>query len=521
MKFYGALDKGYRAKWSHYTILYNQKQGFTMQKRHIAIAALALTSLSASAADYYVVTPVLGKTVAIADVAVTLNSASIPDATLGTPYSSFDFKSVLSVTGDPALDASKASFSSTALPAGLTLSQNGVLSGTPTELNRNGSPFDVVAQYKNKSGGNTYTLKVHGALLSNITQLVKGNYHACALVNGGVKCWGWNNEGALGNGGSTDAYWLQPQPVVGLSSGVVALTAGGTHTCAVLATGEAKCWGANQNGQLGDGTTTSQLTPVTVANLPAVSGISAGAWHTCAITTTGAAKCWGHGDSGRLGNGATTSQTQPVSVSGLSSGVSQISAGLFHTCAVMTSGEAKCWGANMNGQVGADTTQAAYTTPVTVWGLSTGTASISAGVFHSCAVTKTGAAKCWGYNGQGELGDGTYASRAYMAQVQGLTSGVTNISTGFGYSCAVTAAGAVKCWGSNSDGVLGSSVSNTAVPTQVTGLTSGASQVIAAMYNTCAVMSTGTAKCWGWNGNGELGNVSTEDSATPVDVRAY
>ena len=280
------------------------------------------------------------------------------------------------------------------------------------------------------------------------TQIGTGNRHTCAVTtSGGVKCWGSNTVGQLGNGTTTDSS--TPVDVVGLTSGVASITAGWAHNCAVNTNGGAKCWGSNTNGRLGDGTTTQRSTPVDVSGLTSgVASISAFNIHTCAVTTSGGVKCWGANGSGRLGDGTTTDSSTPVDVVGLTSGVASISAGGNHTCAVTTSGGAKCWGSNSNGRLG-DGTTTDSSTPVDVVGLTSGVASISAGSAHTCAVTTSGGAKCWGSNTNGRLGDGTTTTRRTPVDVVGLTSGVASISAGSEHTCAVTTSGGAKCWGNN------------------------------------------------------------------------
>jgi len=336
--------------------------------------------------------------------------------------------------------------------------------------------------------------------------------HACALtIGGGVKCWGLNSSGQLGDGSTANSP--VPVDVTGLSSGVAAISAGHDHTCAVTTAGGAKCWGNNAEGELGDGSTANSPVPVDVTGLSSgVAAISAGYDYTCAVTTGGGAKCWGYNGWGRLGDGTeTNNSTTPVDVSGLSSGVASISAGGGHTCAVTTGGCAKCWGYNgEEGQLGIGSTSPAYsTTPVDVSGLSSGVAEISAGGEHTCALTTGGGMKCWGYNGYGALGDGTTENRLTPVTVSGLSSGVASISSGFWHTCAVIAAGEGKCWGQTATG--------TVIPVGVTGLPSGVDS-ISADGHTCAVTTAGRAYCWGSNPFGELGNGTTTDSSAPVNV---
>jgi len=354
---------------------------------------------------------------------------------------------------------------------------------------------------------------------SGVTAIAAGYTHTCVLTAaGGVKCWGHNGGGQLGDG--TTDHRLTPVDVSGLDSGVTAITAGGLHTCALTATGGVKCWGNNDYGQLGSEATTEdgQPTPVDVFGLDSgVIAIAAGLYHTCALTAAGVVVCWGDNDDGQLGDGTTTNRWTPVDVSGLTSGVTAITGGGNHTCALTAAGGVKCWGYNGSGQLG-DGTTTRRLTPTDVSGLDSGVTAIAAGGSHTCALTAAGGVKCWGGNYYGQLGDGTTTRRLTPADVSGLDSGVTAITAGGRHTCALTAAGGVKCWGNNSGGQLGGRIANYRPwPADVSNLTSGVI-ALSAGNPTCALTAAGGVKCWGYNEYGQLGDGTTTDRLTPVDV---
>ncbi len=382
-----------------------------------------------------------------------------------------------------------------------------------------------------------------------IVAVSAGGDHSCAVTSaGGVKCWGDNVSGALGDG-SIGSFRATPVDVSGLSSGVAAASAGGLHTCALTTEGGVKCWGNNNFGQLGDGQACGTIcsTPVDVAGLSSgVAAVSAGFDFTCGLTAAGGLMCWGRNDVGQLGSGTDSGpetcpgagkcSSTPVDVVGLSSGVSAIAVGFEDACAITSVGGVKCWGDNRQGGLGVGSATGPQqcagnfaipcsTSPADVEGLSSDIVAMASGV-GSCAVTNDGGLKCWGPNSEGELGDGTSTGPEVCSNgapcstraidVPGLASGVVSVSSGGLRACALMSSGGIKCWGDNHNGELGNGTSTGpdlcaglacgTSPADVLGLTGPVKAVSVGQYNACAVTMMGAVECWGNNGFGELGN---------------
>lgn len=291
----------------------------------------------------------------------------------------------------------------------------------------------------------TRTSPVQVAGLTGVTAIAAGTAHTCALAEGTVSCWGYNGWGGLGDG--TTQNRTTPVAVSGLS-GVTAIAAGDSHTCA-LSGGTVSCWGYAAEGQLGNGATTPtwRTTPVQVSNLTGVTAIAAGYGHTCALADT-QVHCWGSNDYGQIGDGTTANRSTPYRIASLT-GITSIDGGGGHTCA-STGTATYCWGWNAYGQLG-DPTGTDRTTPVRVAGLS-GVVALATGDVHSCALTST-TVYCWGYGATGALGNGSTANRNTPVAVSSL-SGATEITTGMFHGCAV-ASGTAYCWGSNYAGQVG------------------------------------------------------------------
>jgi alpha-tubulin suppressor-like RCC1 family protein len=347
---------------------------------------------------------------------------------------------------------------------------------------------------------------------SGVSAIAAGYASACALTTaGGVWCWGYDAAGQLGDGtaGGPEGCGefptpcsTVPVPVSGLEGGVSAIGGGYDHACAVIGGGSSvECWGANRDGELGDGTTTKSSTPVPV-QLPSgvrVTDISGtGGYHTCAVTSEGGVLCWGYNAWGQLGDGTDTGpqecpdashpcSTTPVAVQlPAAVEVTAVATGGYHACGITGAGGVLCWGRNHDGELGDGTTDDS-STPVAVR-LPEGVraTAIASAEFHTCAVTSDGGVLCWGENSDGQLGDGTdegpetcgpgeIPCSTTPVAVSGLEGSATGVATGGEYSCAAMEAGGVECWGFDRNGALGNGEAFSLAPVRVSGLMSSMS----------------------------------------------
>ena len=266
-----------------------------------------------------------------------------------------------------------------------------------------------------------------------------GSLHTCALLdNGAVKCWGLGKSGRLGQGNSTtigdkENEMGESLPAIDFGNGhtAQAISAGWGHTCAILNNGAVKCWGSGSDGRLGQGNTTTigdgkdeikNLAAINLGTGRTAKAISAGWGHTCAILNDGAVKCWGNGSSGKLGYGDTARRGMrskdmgdnlPEVKLGTKRKAKTISAGLFHTCALLDDNTAKCWGSGGNGMLGTGSTDSIGDDQDEMdkleainFGTDRTVKAIAAGVDHTCALLDNNTVKCFGFNGQGQLGSG-------------------------------------------------------------------------------------------------------------------
>ena len=311
-----------------------------------------------------------------------------------------------------------------------------------------------------------------------------------------------------------------------------AVSAGFAHSCALLADGAVACWGANEHGQLGDGTTIDRLTPV-LALLPGpATAVAAGYVHTCAAVG-GQPYCWGDNSVGELGELSRTDPTRPGQVPGIS-GATALSAGggenagtpttyYGHTCALV-GGAVWCWGADDSGQLGDGVFQTSRPTAAPVPGLGTGATAVAAGDRHTCAVV-SGAVLCFGADAAGQLGDG--GSEPNANPQLAIASGATAVATGAAHSCAVTGASgaqALSCWGDNGSGQVTLGVDTPAVQRTALALDLGTfhpTGVAAGSEDTCAFsMGAPGPLCFGSNASSQLGLPATPRGENALSLAA-
>jgi cysteine-rich repeat protein len=377
-------------------------------------------------------------------------------------------------------------------------------------------------------------------------------------ADGHVKCWGYNPYGQLG-AGMTDSLGDGPYemgaylPEVDLGAELTALQVevGFHHGCALLENHRVKCWGYAGTGSLGTGDTTSRgdepyemgdnLPEVDLGTDVIVQQIAAGGYHTCAVLSDGRVKCWGYNLDGQLGLGDFESRGDgpdemgdylPYVDLGAGRTAQRIAAGSYHTCALLDNFDLKCWGSNSSGQLGrgdysgiggSPGQMGDYLSPLDL-GVARFAINVFANYYNTCAILDTGALKCWGYNGGGQLGQGNTDSIGDQPYEMGdnlppieLGYGRTAIAAAMGYNhtCAILDSHELKCWGDSNYGQVGLELAEVwgDLPGEMgdylpvvplgTGLT--VQTVSAGYYHTCALLSDGNVKCWGFNGSGDLG----------------
>ena len=439
-----------------------------------------------------------------------LITPNLPYAILGQPYSG-----ALVVSSSPNVT----SVTVTGLPAGVTASHNG--SGTVALVGTPAASGDFVLMVTATSAAGVVnlsaTLNVR-ALVTTIDSLSAGGTHSCVVFNGGVRCWGYSNSGGLGNG-TTTIFTPAAVVAIGVNSGATSVSAGPSHSCAVVS-GGVQCWGSNSNGQLGNSSLVNSSVPVTaLAAGSGVTGVSAGERHSC-VVVNGGVRCWGYNQSGQLGNGSTVSSLVPVIAIADGSGVTAVATGRSHTC-VIISGGVQCWGSNGLNELGNGFGFIPSSVPVVTIPAGSGVIAISAGSTtqyssQTCVVIG-GGVQCWGSNNEGKLGG--FTTDQQRRNAIDANSAATAVAAGGEHTCAVVAGG-VKCWGQNTIGQLGAGFSTNTVGFQgevfdAIPAGSNVTAVTAGQEHTCAVVN-GFVQCWGNGLYGRLGNIVQTDYMAPI-----
>jgi len=379
----------------------------------------------------------------------------------------------------------------------------------PRSLSLNQIPFKLLIIF-------VYLLSFFGLAVSaaNATsgkQIAAGGYHSCAIVDdGAIMCWGYNFYGQLGRGSSGDIR-LKPARVIGIED-ATHLSLGLYHSCARLRSGGVQCWGKNQNGQLGNGTTTDSASPVEVSGINNATSVAVGWRHSCARLSNGRVQCWGTNSVGEVsGNpsGPVQYSVPKTVVEGASEVIMEnatsITAETGSSCATFVNSGIRCWGINSE--------------PRDVLG-DAGILLNATQTSGTCTTISGGTVRCWGYNEVGQLGNGTTDNlpwRRNSVLVSGIES-AAQVAAGRSTACARLTDGTLRCWGYNEFGQLGNGNNiSQATPVRVRGI-SNAQSISVGLSHSCAVLADETVRCWGYNKYGQLGNGNKIDRATPVKV---
>ena len=421
------------------------------------------------------------------------------------------------------------------------------MSGSLLTYSGGGQSFKLVDKHINS--GLTYQITENGSISQVLNELISpkyvsaGFFYTCSIASdGNAYCWGLNDNGQLGNASKTNSLI----PVAVNKSGVLngltlkSITSGNYHNCSIASDNMVYCWGNNEYGQLGDGTTTSHSSPVLFKMTGVLSGltvklIEGGYFQTCAIASDDNAYCLGDNEYGQLGNNSTSNSLVPVAVdkTGVLSGLSikSLSVGRqHHACVIASDNNAYCWGLGASGQLGNGSTTSS-STPVAVdkTGVLSGLTikSIYTGNNSTCVIASDNNAYCWGDNSSGRLGNNSTTSSSVPVAVykSGVLNGLTLKSMAIGYRhvCVIASDNNSYCWGWYAYGQLGNgATSSSYVPSIVdrSGVLNGLTikSIEADNYFTCAVASNGRMYCWGANDYGQLGNNSTATATIPVAV---
>ena len=421
--------------------------------------------------------------------------------------------------------------------------QSGVCSVNNTGMVTAGSSAQVgdicqITSTASATGYNSVALTLSLTVANpNPVEIASGREHSCVrFSNGGLKCWGKNDEGQLGYGNqdnrgdnSNEMGSRLPWINLGVGKSAKAISAGTGHTCAILNDDSVKCWGRNFDGELGigDSDNNRELTP-TAVNLgtgKSAKMIATGHIHTCAILNDDSLKCWGSNTYGQLGYGDKTHRNAPAdSTVNLGTGKSakKIATGAWHTCAILNDNSVRCWGSNYAGQLGIDS-QTSVPSPRTVdLGEGRSAQGIFLGLDHTCALLDDDALACWGKNSYNQAGI-AHLSGTLDPKFNLLVPHIVNfaqddqypqsLSLGEEHTCAILDDDSLICWGSGANGQLGYESTDNQSTLPTTSIDLGTDKTVTMVTSgrgfTCALLNDHTVKCWGRNSSGELG---AEDS---------
>ncbi|DAC24236.1 MAG TPA: hypothetical protein HA345_01985 [Candidatus Thalassarchaeaceae archaeon] len=359
---------------------------------------------------------------------------------------------------------------------------------------------------------------------SDSSVLSVGHHHTCSILeNGTAICWGHDGYEQLGDGGDSSRHTRPSTPVSPPSDEKFDSIYSNHHRTCALSTGKNLfCWGQNDHGETGDGTSNVYSSPTNAVGFPVnrtVVDVGMGDYHTCAILDDRSLNCWGHDGDGKLGNGAdeTSVQYSPVSVSiPEERNPIDVEAGKTHTCVLFDDGGIMCWGRDHVGQNGDAGSGATTHLPGSNVVLPAGRSAIdlSVGAFHACAILDNSSIACWGWNAYGQIGDNTTIDAISPVLVKlPIGAKATDVDAGYYHTCAALENGSVSCWGRNNWGQI-SDLGLSYMPRHVNG-TESTVNVAASEMHTCALADNGTISCWGENGNGQLGIGSTSDKYQP------
>jgi alpha-tubulin suppressor-like RCC1 family protein len=376
---------------------------------------------------------------------------------------------------------------------------------------------DFVVQVNDVSGNPvsgtlvTWTVTAGGGTIAPPSEMTDANGQSRARLTLGSAA-GDNTASATVSGVGSVTFTATGTTTGGGGGGTPAsvsfrtIDAGSYHTCAISPSEKAYCWGFNQDGELGTGGTSTIMAPATVGGGLVFRQVSGGRYHSCGVTLAGDGYCWGSNLEGQLGQADAEVQSNTPVLNSRAVTFGSISVGRAHTCGLTLTGVAVCWGSNIAGHLGFFTETTSVDT-VGFVGTNQLFQRIAAGGLHNCALNTSGQAYCWGFNDQGQLGNGStttiFPDTASGAPpwVLPVSGGLVfdSVTAGYKHTCALTPAGAAYCWGDNSFGQLGTGTTiGSTVPVAVTGGLSFKT-ISAGFYHTCGILTTGEAYCWGRN----------------------